>query len=178
MVPSGATEHPPSKISGGERFVRSLVNGLMSSSAWKSSAFMWTYDSWGGWYDHVRPPTVDGYGYGFRSPALLVSPYAKKGYVDHTTLDFTSELKFIENNWGVAPLAKRDRSANDITAAFDFKAAPRDAAILPRTRAAAPLPIGSISAVYPAYGVAVLLVSVLVAFATVGRRRFFTGVAR
>ena len=60
---------------------------------------MWTYDDWGGWYDHVKPPEVDKYGYGFRAPALLVSPYAKKGEVNHTTIDFTSQLKFIENNW-------------------------------------------------------------------------------
>jgi phospholipase C len=71
MVPSGASEHPPGSIQAGERFVRSLINALMSSSAWDSSAFMWTYDDWGGWYDHVPPPQVDEYGYGFRAPALL-----------------------------------------------------------------------------------------------------------
>jgi phospholipase C len=178
MASSGASEHPPGNIAGGERFIRSLVNALMSSSAWRSSAFMWTYDDWGGWYDHVKPPSVDKYGYGFRSPALLVSPYAKKGVVDHTTLDFTSELKFIENNWGVAPLAARDKAANDITSAFDFTAGPREAVILPRTRAAAPLALGRIGAVYPAYGLAVVVVATLVGFALHRRRRLTAGVAR
>ena len=73
---------------------------------------MWTYDDWGGWYDHVKPPQVDPYGYGFRVPALLVSPWARHGYVDHTQLDFTSMLKFIEENWGLAPLAARDAAAH------------------------------------------------------------------
>ena len=123
MVPSGSSEHPPGSIQAGERLVRSLINGLMSSSSWDSSAFMWTYDDWGGWYDHVPPPAVDEYGYGFRSPALLVSPYAKQGHIDRTQLDFTSPLKFIENNWGIPPLAERDRAANDITSAFDSRQA-------------------------------------------------------
>jgi phospholipase C len=99
----------------------------MRSSAWKSSAFSWTYDDWGGFYDHVRPPRVDPYGYGFRAPALLVSPYAKRGHVDSTTLDFTSYLKFIEHNWGLEPLARRDRRANNLLNAFDFDRQPREA---------------------------------------------------
>ena len=70
---------------------------------------MLTYDSWGGWYDHVPPPVVDRYGYGFRVPALLVSPYAKRGTIDHATLDFTSILRFIEDNWRLAPLASATR---------------------------------------------------------------------
>ena len=78
IVPSGASEHPPGRIQAGQRFVRTLVNALMRSPSWDSSAFMWTYDDWGGWYDHVKPPQVDEYGYGFRVPALLVSPYARR----------------------------------------------------------------------------------------------------
>ena len=111
--PPGASEHPPGSIQAGQTFVRTLINELMRSPHWNSSAFMWTYDDWGGWYDHVTPPQVDAYGYGFRVPALLVSPYARKGYVDHTTTDFTSVLKFIEENWRLAPLAERDRKAGE-----------------------------------------------------------------
>ena len=170
MVPSGASEHPPGSIQAGERFVRSLVTALMASSSWKSSAFMWTYDDWGGWYDHVSPPAVDQYGYGFRSPGLLVSPYAKKGYVDHTTLDFTSELKFIENNWGVAPLAERDSTANDITSAFDFRSGPREALLTGTTRAPTARPDPRATSVYLSYG-AVLLVPFLFAAAAIRRRR-------
>jgi phospholipase C len=171
LVPSGSGEHPPGSIQAGERFVSSLVDALMTSRAWPSSAFMWTYDGWGGWYDHVRPPVVDGYGYGLRTPGLLVSPYAKKGYVDHTTLDSTSELRFIENNWGVAPLAARDKAASDITSAFDFASAPRPAVLLGASRSATPQPSGRTSAVYPGYGLALLLVPLLVALAAVGPRR-------
>ena len=129
-----------------------------------------TYDDWGGWYDHVAPPVVDEFGYGFRSPALLVSPYARKGHVDHTTLDFTSELKFIENNWGVAPLADRDRAANDITTAFDFSAAPREPDLLGRSRTPTELPDTKTGAVYLSYGVAVLLLPAFVALASRQRR--------
>jgi phospholipase C len=168
MVPSGASEHPPGSIQAGERFVRTLVNALMSSSSWNSSAFMWTYDDWGGWYDHVPPPSVDPYGYGFRSPALLVSPYAKKGHIDSTTLDFTSELKFIETNWGVDPLAERDRNANDIRSAFDFDAPAREPFLLGRSRQPhAPASSGT-GVVYAAYGAALLLPALV---AVADRRR-------
>jgi phospholipase C len=163
MSPAGASEHPPSSVQAGERFVSSLVDALMTSSAWDSSAFMWTYDDWGGWYDHVSPPAVDAYGYGFRSPGLLVSAYAKKGHVDHTTLDFTSELKFIENNWGVPPLASRDAAANDITTAFDFSAPPRAATLLGTSRGATPTPTNATTVVYFSYGLALLLLAALVA---------------
>jgi phospholipase C len=168
MVPSGASEHPPGSIQAGERFVRTLINGLMTSSSWKSSAFMWTYDDWGGWYDHVPPPQVDQYGYGFRSPALLVSPYAKQGHVDSTTLDFTSELKFIENNWGVAPLGARDAAANDITSAFDFTAGPREPVLLDRIRQPEALPDTNSGVVYLCYGAALMAAPLV---AVVRRRR-------
>ena len=88
--PSGASEHPPGSITGGPAFVRTLHRHADAQLARGTSAFMWTYDDWGGWYDHVKPPQVDEYGYGFRAPALLVAPYARRGYVDSTTLDFTS----------------------------------------------------------------------------------------
>ena len=121
IAPSGASEHPPGSLISGQRFVKSLIQELMRSSAWSSSAFLLSYDDWGGWYDHVAPPQVDQYGYGLRVPALLISPYAKQGYIDSTTLDFTSILKFIEENWGLEPLAERDAKANNFLSAFDFK---------------------------------------------------------
>ncbi len=79
IAPSGASEHPPGSIQSGERFVRTLINDLMSSQYWSSSAFLLAYDDWGGWYDHVKPPQVDAFGYGFRVPALLVSPVCAQG---------------------------------------------------------------------------------------------------
>ncbi len=134
MVPSGASEHPPGSIQAGERFVRTVITSLMRSPAWSTSAFIWHYDDWGGWYDHVQPPQIDRYGYGFRTPALLVSPYAKQGVIDHTTYDFTSDVAFIEHNWRLAPLAQRDAVANDLSNAFDFSSPPRPPRFLDRLR--------------------------------------------
>jgi phospholipase C len=130
MVDYGASEHPPGDLALGQRLVRSLINGLMASSAWKDSAFLYSYDDWGGWYDHVRPPKVDASGYGFRVPALLVSPYARRGYVDHTQLDQTAGIKFIEENWGLQPLGGRDAAAKTFTAAFDFSSPPRGPSLI------------------------------------------------
>jgi phospholipase C len=99
----------------------------------------------------------------------LVSPYAKRGHVDSTELDFTSELKFIENNWNVDPLAQRDAAANDITSAFDFKSPPREARLLGTTRAPDTPPNTRTGAVYACYG-AVLLLPGLIAVADRRRR--------
>ena len=130
MVDYGASEHPPGDLVLGQRLVRSLVNGLMASSAWKDSAFLYSYDDWGGWYDHLRPPKVDAAGYGFRVPALLVSPYARRGLVDHTQLDQTAGIRFGEENWGLAPGGGRDAAARPCTAAFDFSSPPRAPSLL------------------------------------------------
>ena len=171
MVPSGASEHPPGSIAAGEAFVRTLVTSLQRSDAWSSSAFLWTYDDWGGWYDHVRPPSVDAFGYGFRAPLLLVSPYAKRGHVDSNTADFTSQLAFIEHNWNLAPLTSRDAAAYPLTDAFDFEAPPRDAVILPVTRhVAVPVPPRR-SVVYAAYSGALGVFVLIVALAALGNRR-------
>ena len=130
MVDYGASEHPAGNLQLGQRLVRSLVNGLMASPAWKDSAFLYSYDDWGGWYDHVAPPKVDAAGYGFRVPALLVSPYARKGHVDHSQLDQTAGIKFIEENYGLKPLAARDAAANTFTGAFDFSSPPRGPSLI------------------------------------------------
>jgi phospholipase C len=109
----------------GQRFVRSLIQGLMRSSAWETSALLVTYDDWGGWYDHVPPPVVDADGYGFRVPAFLVGGHARRGHIESTTLDYASILRFIEDNWALEPMADRDRDANSIAGAFDFSQPPR-----------------------------------------------------
>jgi len=166
MVPAGSSEHPPGIPREGQRFVRNLINALMRSNYWSTSAFMWAYDDWGGWYDHVPPPRVDESGYGFRTPALLVSPYARRGHIDSTTLDFTSALKFIEDNWGVEPLAKRDRAAKSIAGAFDFTKPPRPAVLLPGQRATAEVVAPHRKgAVYPMYLMALVVALVLFAAA-------------
>jgi phospholipase C len=144
----------------------------MRSPNWKDSAFLWSYDDWGGWYDHVEPPQVDKHGYGFRVPSLLVSAYAKKGYVDSTTLDFTSALKFITHNWGLKSLASRDRKANNFLDAFDFSAPPRDPVFLGLERN--PVPPKRIDSVpvYWSYAITAGAVAILVVVAVLsGRRR-------
>ena len=171
MVPAGASEHPPGSIQAGERFVRSLLNSLMSSTSWATSAFTWAYDDWGGWYDHVSPPKVDKYGYGFRTPALLVSPYARKGVVDHTQLDFTSQLKFIEQNWGVQPLSTRDAAANNLTSAFDFSSTARAPVILSDNRTTATTETPKTGVVYATYGVAASVPILIIGAGAATRRR-------
>jgi phospholipase C len=161
----GATEHPISDPSLGEKATRTMLHSLMQSDSWNSSAFFLTYDDWGGWYDHVPPPQVDERGYGFRVPSILVSPYARKGYVDHTLLDHTSILKFIEENWNIPPLAERDSKANNFVSAFDFSASPRPPVLIPATRE---VPEPRIEprriVIYAAYGAAMLF-----AFLILGR---------
>jgi phospholipase C len=165
IIPSGASEHPPQHPASGQRFVKTLIQELMRSSAWDSSAFLLLYDDWGGWYDHVTPPQVDSYGFGPRVPALLVSPYARQGHIDSTQLDFTSVLKFIEENWGLASLAERDANANNFLSAFDFEQPPRRAEFLPSTRAAeVSVRKTSVSVIYWAYGLALSLSMLAVGF--------------
>jgi phospholipase C len=130
----GSSEHPPGSLQAGQRVARTMLHALMLSDFWPRSAFLITYDDWGGWYDHVPPPQVDEHGFGFRVPALLVSPYARRGYVDSTVLDYTSILKFIEVNWGLEPLTDRDAQANNFDSAFDFSQDPRPARIIPSQR--------------------------------------------
>jgi phospholipase C len=124
LAPSGLSEHPPGDITVGQTFAVSTVTSLMRSSAWDSSLWVLTWDDWGGWYDHVPPPQVDGDGFGFRVPAIFVSPYARRGLIDNTTYDFTSVLKFIEDNWSLAPLTARDATANSVANALNFNQSP------------------------------------------------------
>lgn len=169
MVPSGASEHPPGSIQSGQKFVKSLIQALMRSEAWSSSAFMLVYDDWGGWYDHVPPPQVDEHGYGFRVPALLISAYARRGYVDSTELDFTSFLKFIEENWDLEPLAERDARANNFLTAFDFSQPPRQPILIPFARQAAQqLAEPRRVVIYAAYGGALVFAGLVLALTRLG----------
>jgi phospholipase C len=93
------SEHPPSSVHAGQAYVTAVVNAVMKSPDWKSSAIFLSWDDWGGFYDHVVPPTVDRNGYGLRVPSLVISPYAKRGYIDHQTLSSDAYLKFIEDDF-------------------------------------------------------------------------------
>ena len=100
IAPNGKqSEHPPALVSAGQSYVTGLVNTIMRSPAWSSTAIFITWDDWGGFFDHVAPPALDANGYGLRVPALVISPYARRGYVDHTTYSFDAYLKFIEDDF-------------------------------------------------------------------------------
>ncbi len=100
VVPNQAdSEHAPGKVSAGQAYVTGLINTIMSGPDWRSTAIFLSWDDWGGFYDHVRPPNVDPYGYGLRVPGLMISPYAKRGCIDDQTLSHDAYLKFIEDDF-------------------------------------------------------------------------------
>ena len=121
-------EHPPSSICVGENWSVSLVNALGAGPQWNSTALFITWDDFGGYYDHVPPPNLDQFGLGFRVPLLVISPYARPDYIDHMQSEHSSVLKFIEADFGSAPLSDRDGAPNDVvsdlTQDFDFTQAP------------------------------------------------------
>jgi len=148
---AGYDEHPsdydnaPNDIQRGANYVSTLINTLMASSSWKDTAFIFTFDEFGGLYDHVSPqpavspdgikpvdlvpgdictqttgPTCDFVYTGYRVPLIVISPYTKKNYVSHTVADTTAILKFIETRFNVPPLNKRDAAQMDMTEFFDF----------------------------------------------------------
>ena len=147
VVPNGKdSEHPPALISTGQSYVTNLINTVMQGPDWSSTAIFLTWDDWGGFYDHVVPPSVDQNGYGLRVPGLIISPYAKTGLIDHQTLSFDAYLKFIEDDFlGGArldpatdgrPDPRPDVRENapglgDLTADFDFSQPPRQPVVLP-----------------------------------------------
>ena len=126
-----------STVLASEQHVVGLIERVKSSPYWERAAIVVTYDDFGGFYDHVPPPVIDRWGPGGRVPALIISPHARKGFVDHTLYDTTSILKFIQWRWGLEPLGARDAGANNLLAAFEFGPRPASApAQLPRAGAA------------------------------------------
>jgi phospholipase C len=151
IVPNSRySDHPPARVSDGQFWVTALVNAVMRGPQWKSSAIFVAWDDWGGFYDHVVPPIVDGNGYGLRVPGLVISPYAKRGYVDHQTLSFDAYIKFIEDRFlssqrldpktdgrpDPRPTVRENvRILGDLRKDFDFSQPPRPPLILaPRPR--------------------------------------------
>jgi phospholipase C len=140
------SEHAPASVSVGMSYVTRLVNAIMRSPDWSSTAIFITWDDWGGFYDNVRPPHVDENGYGLRVPGLVVSPYARRGYIDHQILSFDAYDRFIEDDFLAGQ--RLDPSTDgrpdprptvrdnvpilgDLTADFDFNQAPRKPMLLP-----------------------------------------------
>jgi phospholipase C len=147
LVPGSESDHPSSGtgVRGGQAYVTEMVNAVMRSPDWGSSAIFLAWDDWGGFYDHVVPPAIDDNGYGLRVPGLMMSPYAKRGYIDHQTLTFDAYLKLIEDRFlggqrldprtdgrpDARPTVREDVSIlGDLYDEFDFSQPPRDPVIL------------------------------------------------
>jgi phospholipase C len=129
-------EHPHGDIRTGQAFMADVVHAFMESKHWERGALFIVYDEWGGFFDHVVPPRVpdkrssknlaEDYGQmGFRIPAVSVSPWARRGHVDHTVLGFESILKLISYRYGLKPISKRVAYARNIGRTFDFESKPR-----------------------------------------------------
>jgi phospholipase C len=147
IIPSGCcSEHPPALVTKGQTYVTGLINALMKSPDWSSTAIFLTWDDWGGFYDHVVPPFVDAAGYGLRVPGIVISPYAKRGLIDHQILSQDAYLKFIEDDFlggrRLNPLTDgrpdprpdvRENSPllGNLTSDFNFNQQPRSPVILP-----------------------------------------------
>jgi phospholipase C len=152
------SEHPPALVSAGQSYVTGLVNALMRSPDWPSTAIFLSWDDWGGFYDHVVPPRVDENGYGLRVPGLVISPYARKDFIDHQVLSHDAYVKFIEDDFlggqrldprtdgrpDPRPDVREDApQLGDLLADFDFNQQPRPPMLLPvdpRTDLIKPVP--------------------------------------
>ena len=119
------SDHPEYSICQGQNWSTRVIDAIMNSPMWKDTAIFLTWDDYGGFYDHVPPPQVDAFGFGIRVPLLVISPYARTGYVDHTLGEFSSVLRFVEDNWGLSQLTERDTNARNLSEAFDFSQTPR-----------------------------------------------------
>jgi phospholipase C len=152
VIPTGAdSDHAASNDGCGPSWVTEVVNAIGNSSYWPNTVIIVSWDDWGGWYDHVAPPQViddgsswgSGYVYGFRVPLIVISPYSKSAYISHTTHDFGSILRFIENNYGLGQVGVSTGNyyadtyapdaPNSLSDMFDFTGSP-----VPFTKIAVP----------------------------------------
>jgi phospholipase C len=150
---SAVSEHPPGLVSAGQTYVTGLVNAIMNSPDWKSTAIFLSWDDWGGFYDHVMPPSADENGYGLRVPGIVISPYARSGVIDHQTLSHDAYNKFIEDDFllgqrldpttdGRPDPRPSVRETNpllgNLRTDFDFTQRPRNKEVLPAHPSAGP----------------------------------------
>jgi phospholipase C len=147
ITPAGTySEHPPALVSRGQAYVTGLINAIMESPDWKSTAIFLSWDDWGGFYDHVIPPRVDQNGYGIRVPGIVISPYARRGFIDHQVLSHDAYVKFIEDDFldsqRIDPrtngrpdprpnVRENEPILGDLRTDFDFSQHPRPPEILP-----------------------------------------------
>ena len=157
IVPDNrVSEHPPASIKAGQEYVTNLINAAMQGPDWDSTLILLSWDDWGGFYDHVAPPAVDENGYGLRVPGLVISPFARRGYIDHQTLSFDAYLKFIEDMYlggqridpatdgrpDPRPDVRENASTlGDLLSDFDFSQSPLPPLILPTNPAPGPASI-------------------------------------
>jgi phospholipase C len=140
------SEHPPALVSAGQTYVTGVINAIMRGPEWNSTAIFLTWDDWGGFYDHVVPPVVDRQGYGLRVPGLVISPYARTGYIDRQILSHDAYNKFIEDDFlggqrldpasdgrpDPRPNVREDNPIlGDLRSEFNFSQAPRPPLVLP-----------------------------------------------
>ena len=156
LVSNTHSEHPTYSTCDGENWTVNQINAIMNGPDWSSTAIFLMWDDLGGFYDHVAPPTEDEFGLGPRVPLLVISPYAKLGYISHTQYEASSVLKFIEERFGLPPLTDRDANANDLMDAFDFTQqptppfvlTPRSCPLIQSSLTFQPQVVGSTSASY------------------------------
>jgi phospholipase C len=134
VAPFQESGHPPLSICQGENWTVQRVNAFMQTPAWNSTVIFVTWDDFGGWYDHVAPPALDRFGLGLRVPLLIISPFAKSGYISHTVSEHSSFLKFVETRYGLQSLTAQDSMASNLLDSFDFSQQPRPPLVL-QTRA-------------------------------------------
>jgi phospholipase C len=139
------SEHPPGRVSAGQAYVTGVINAVMRSPYWDSTAIFLSWDDWGGFYDHIAPPNVNYFGYGPRVPGIVISAYARHGYIDHQTLSHDAYVKFIEDDFLAgqrldpktdgrpdprAEVAENAPQLGDLRNDFDFTQPPRPPLIL------------------------------------------------
>jgi phospholipase C len=131
LVPDGpVSEHPPNSACAGENWTVQQINAVMQGPDWNSTVIFLTWDDFGGFYDHVPPPTEDQFGLGMRVPMIVISPYAKSCYISHVQYEFSSVLKQIEEWFDLSSLHTRDQGSNDFSDAFDFTRTPVQPVVL------------------------------------------------
>ena len=118
------SDHAQQSTNFGPDWVANIVNAVGESSYWKNTAIVVVWDDWGGWYDHVKPAQLDRMGLSFRVPLLVISPYAKHGYVSHIRHEPGSILKFMEETFGTQTLGTTDMRSDDLADCFNFTQKP------------------------------------------------------
>jgi phospholipase C len=165
------SERSPQNPALGEAFVQSLINALMQSSAWRHTALLVTYDDAGGWYDHAAPPTVGGTSLGLRVPAILVSPYARPGYVDSAQFNTASIPALIEHVFKLPALTAQESTAGNLLSAVDVHQVPISPVIASSRSTALVLSRPNVAMIYVLYLTALAIAGFLIAYAVVRYRR-------